>query len=188
MIGILLLLFLLVIYIILTYNTPIRGGHDLTKDLIANKRSKSEDNVIKIAEDLLNVKFPTMYPEWLVWHNKNLELDGYNGKDIAIEYSGPLHTIWTPSFESYEHYFNRIINDRVKIKLCARNNVKLIVIDYRIPNDKLSYYIWSRFYDIGAKPTKPQIYIPPITYAPYRNARIELELNLGTLWDEVDSL
>jgi hypothetical protein len=155
------------------------GGRDRIKDLNAHPRTKSEAEVVKILEELTGEKFPTVYPRWLVWRGKRLELDGYSQKlKIALEFSGPLHTKWFPATEPYEKYFERIVRDVAKRKLCKRHGVKLIVIDMTLPRHHWKNYLRSRLHDIGFIKDKPIEYIDKQKAVPYRNPHIEQELDL----------
>jgi len=146
---------------------------DHYKDLKKYPRSKSEAAVIRHIEQLTRKPFPTVVPAWLGY-----ELDGYNAElGIAVEFSGPLHTAWTPTREPYQDYFTRVMRDRLKLKVCAENNVKLIVVDASLPRDHWRNYVASRLYDFGLAP-KPFGYIEPQVAEPYRNPHLEAELGL----------
>lgn len=144
---------------------------------IENKRSKAEAAIIKVFESITGTKFPTVHPHWLKWDNTILELDGFNGT-IAIEFSGPLHTKWTPTFERYEDYFTRIKRDKIKQILCKKNNIPLIIVDYTLPPVYHYDYVKSRLYDIGMY-NHPPVYIPKQIAEVYRNYRLESELKLS---------
>jgi len=165
------------------------------KDLAKHPRSKSEAEVIRFLEELTEKKFPTVYPGWLVWKGRELELDGYNeSAGIGLEFSGPLHTKWNPAMEEYTSYFDRIVKDVVKIRVCRKNSVNLIVVDTSLPRMHWRNYIVSRLYDIHSirgiteeshdvntimlNSVKPPNYINEQTAVPYRNAQIEAELGL----------
>jgi hypothetical protein len=154
------------------------GGKDEIKDLKKYPRSKTEARVIAILEELTGEKFPTVNPDWLVWRGKTLELDGYNQKlKLSIEFSGPLHTKWFPAVETYDKYYNRIVKDIVKKKICKRNGVFLIVIDASLPSVHWRGYLQSRLYDAGLGPA-PVNYIAAQSIEPFRNKQLERELNI----------
>ena len=155
------------------------GARDKVKNLRTNPRSKSEAAAIKILETLVGAKFPTMYPDWLKSDRGNpMELDGYNAKlKLAIEFSGPLHTKWFPSTESYESYFLRLQNDALKRKLCAEHDVCLIVLDISLPRHHWRNYLASRLHDCGFS-VKPALYIEEQTAVAYRNPQLEETLGL----------
>lgn len=157
------------------------------KDLKKHPRSRSEAEVIRYLELLTNKEFPTAYPQWLVWRGHNLELDGYNG-DLALEFSGPQHTKWYPAREKYEEYFERIIRDIVKVKLCKKHRVNLIVVDASLPSRHWRAYIVSRLHDFGMITDKPAEYIPAQIAPVYRNTQIEEELGLMAEMRAVEKL
>lgn len=141
-------------------------------------RTKSEAFAIQMLEELTGAKFPTAHPEWLRWRGRVLELDGYNeAAAIALEFSGPLHTKWTPSFESYSKYISRVVKDLVKIKICAKRGIVLIVVDQTMPRHHIRAYIESRLADAGRLP-RPANYIPAQVVEPYRNPQLEESLGV----------
>lgn len=79
-------------------------------------------------EELFEDKFFKVRPEWLIGHKgRKLELDGYSEKlGIAFEHNGEQHynnvEYFSEGFEALQ------INDKIKLELCKKNNVKLIVI------------------------------------------------------------
>lgn len=161
---------------------------DVVKDLDKNPRSKSEAAVIQELETLLGAKFPSVNPSWLVWGGKTLELDGYNSDlGIALEFSGPMHTKWSPRDETYVKYFDRICKDVVKRKLCKKNGVVLIVVDCGLPMRHIRAWIKSRLADAG-RMEKDYDYIPDQTAEVYRNAQLEAELHLGGMMALAESL
>jgi hypothetical protein len=133
---------------------------DAVKDLTKHPRSKSEAAIIKIAEEIIGCKMPTINPAWLTMNGRTLELDGYcPEKKVALEFSGPHHTKWFPKNEEYARYLNRIEADRVKKRICAEQGVLLIVVDMRLPKYHWRNYILSRLYD-----WRPDEYDKPNTY------------------------
>lgn len=147
------------------------------KDITRHPRSRSEAEVVKYLEEITGTEFPSVYPGWLVWRGKTLELDGFNG-EIALEFSGPLHTKWNPQYESYPVYFERLVRDVVKIRLCRKNKVPLIVVDFTVPSHHWRNYVLSRLYDLGKVPDRPSNYIYEQTAQPFRNEQLERELGL----------
>ena len=108
-------------------------------------QSKEERTCRKIFEDLFCKKFPKKRPKWLVNPNSGwrLELDGYCKElGLAFEYNGEQH------YNSKNPFFrkNRTLEyqqqlDKIKRKLCYKNNVTLITIPYFIRHKDLSTYI-----------------------------------------------
>lgn len=124
---------------------------DVVKDLEKNPASKFETYVRERMEKITGVKFPTVYPGWLRYKGKQLELDGYNAKlKLAFETQGPQHTRFSSKDDPrYIKYKNRVENDKAKINICKEHNVGLIVIDYKVPKHLIGSYIKSRVYDIA---------------------------------------
>ena len=118
-----------------------------------------------------------MEADWREWRASALELGGFNGK-IALEFSGPLHTKWSPSKESYESYFSRVVKDVVKLRTCAARGIPLIVVDASLPSRHWRAYVVSRLYDLGVIPDRPPDYIGEQVAEVYRNPQIERELGL----------
>lgn len=154
-------------------------GGDSVKNLKNNPRSKSEEHVIKLLEELTGKTFPTVYPSWLKYHGRILELDGYNEDlKLAIEFSGPLHTKWFPQKEPYQKYFDRISKDQFKIKTCLKHNVELFVLDMSLPKTHWRNYLCSRLYDKKYIDYLPCNYINEQIAIVYRNPQLEKEFNL----------
>lgn len=84
-------------------------------------------------EQYFNKPFPKTRPEWLKTDlNSTLELDGFNVElKIAFEYQGIQHYKVDGFFiKTAQQLDKRIKDDLLKSKLCAENNIKLIVIPY----------------------------------------------------------
>lgn len=152
---------------------------DRIKNLITDPRSNTERNIIKILEKETGKKFPSIYPTWLKYKGKQLELDGYN-KDLAlaIEVDGPHHSKWDSNKESYIKYFHRLQKDKAKDHLCKANNVTLLRIDSRLPSEHWRDYLLSRLWDYKFVTTEPANYIKEQTFDKFRNEIIEMELGL----------
>ena len=134
--------------------------HTIVKDLTRHPRSKSEALIIEILEKITGKPFPTVLPAWLLYKGRQMELDGYSEElGIAIEFSGPQHTKYYASKESYENYMERVEKDKEKIRLCKEHNVKLFVIDMSIPRHHWREYLLSRLFDIGWTDQKPINYM-----------------------------
>lgn len=151
-------------------------GSMRVKDLTVHPRSRSEAEAISHLEQLTGDKFPTVNPPWLVWRGRTLELDGFNGK-VALEFSGPLHTKWTPSYESYSTYFERVVRDVVKRRTCAKRGVPFILVDMSLPSRHWRAYIASRLSDFGLL-ERPIDYVPEQIPTVFRNEEMEKELGL----------
>lgn len=187
--SLLLLIFVIALAILLyMLRSPrvIVGGY--VKNLSAAPRSKSEAYAISLLEELTGAEFPTILPSWLTWKGRKMELDGYNEKlKLALEFSGPLHTKWTPTAEPYEKYFARIVKDVAKRKLCKRRGVRLIVLDMSLPRHHWRTYLASRLADYGMGP-RPAAYIAAQKANPFRNKPLERELGLSAEWKAAAAL
>jgi hypothetical protein len=150
---------------------------DRMKDIKKHPRSKFETRVAEAFEKVTGKPFPTVYPAWLNFNGRHLELDGYNEElGIAFEAQGPLHTKFYPTVEDYKSYYNRLEADKAKIDLCAKNNVHLILVDIVTPRHLLPEYVASRLFDIGYLKERPQNYIPEQIVEPYTNYIYENEM------------
>lgn len=99
-------------------------------------KSRSEKLCRKIIEELTQEKFPSVRPDFLK-HDKtglNLELDGYCEKlQSAFEYHGVQHYKYCPRFfhkKGKYQFEEQKERDKLKIELCIKNNIKLIIIPY----------------------------------------------------------
>ncbi len=205
------LFFVVLVFMICVYATTVRsrayhkwfsGGADATlsqsltgadvdivKDLKLHPRTKSEALAVQILEGIIGESCPSVNPGWLKWKGKTLELDGYcASKKIALEFSGPMHTKWTPSMETYPQYFNRVVRDVVKRRMCARHGVVLIVIDMTLPRHHISTYIKSRLYDARIIDDMPAGYIHEQRVKPYRDRELESKLKLTSAMIEAKAL
>jgi thiol-disulfide isomerase/thioredoxin len=84
-------------------------------------------------EQIFKTKFPKSRPKWLIGLKGYLmELDGYSKKlGIAFEYHGEQHfgeNFYVKNKDTLDYGVKR---DKEKLKLCKRNNVKLIVLTYK---------------------------------------------------------
>lgn len=110
--------------------------------------SKGELVCKKSIEKITGKKFIKTRPDFL--QNKitgfNLELDCYNDElKLAIEYNGRQHYIYTPFFhKTKDSFYNLKYRDYIKKKLCKKNNIKLIIVPYTIPDNKIEKYIMKK--------------------------------------------
>lgn len=62
------------------------------------------------------------------------KIDLYNDElKLGIEYNGIQHYKFINYFhKSQENFLRRLEDDKIKLKLCQENNIKLIVIPYYV--------------------------------------------------------
>lgn len=100
-----------------------------------NCKYKNEADCRTIIEGFTKLKFPKNRPKWL----DKLELDGYCEKlGIAFEYQGQQHYKVIDHWhkEGKEDLKRQQERDIRKLRLCAQNNVRIIVIPYYETNRK----------------------------------------------------
>lgn len=95
---------------------------------------KKEQETREILETLYASPFPKQRPKWL----NGMELDGYNEElGLAFEYQGEQHYHYHPKLfhkKGIKKFLEQHFRDKIKVKLCQENNVKLVVIPYYIKN------------------------------------------------------
>lgn len=83
-------------------------------------------------EQIFEKEFIKIRPNWLKSsYGKNLELDGYCSElKLAFEHNGDQHYNLKNNFysDNDSKFLRRQKHDRQKIKLCKKNNIKLIII------------------------------------------------------------
>jgi hypothetical protein len=107
--------------------------------------SKGESECRRAAESLTGKPFPKERPMFMKnsVSGQNLELDCYCDElKIAIEYNGEQHYKYIPYFHhNKDAYYNMKYRDEMKKKLCEENGVKLIVVPYTVPFNKIDAFI-----------------------------------------------
>lgn len=96
---------------------------------------------------------------------RNLELDLYDQyTSVAIEYNGSQHEQYDPKFhKSEQDFIDQQERDKLKLALCKKNGIKLIVVPYTIDcgykdiNGKWHYVSRNR----GTREKKLRAYIEP---------------------------
>ena len=99
-------------------------------------------------------KYPKGSVKWLQGVGGLLELDGYNEKlRLAIEYNGPQH--YDLEFHIKVYKLSRDValkrlqriqqNDKLKVELCKKNGVDLIVVPYTVKYSDMQAYISDEY-------------------------------------------
>ena len=119
--------------------------------------SKGEKKLNKILCEIFNEKFVKTRPLWLKNKNgNNMELDMFNDKlKLAFEYNGKQHFEYNPTFHKSKDSFKQLQeNDKIKNKICSKNNITLITVPYTINNNKIKTYILDKLNSSHIEPTK----------------------------------
>jgi hypothetical protein len=93
--------------------------------------SGTSERLCKVAlETNFDTKFPKSYPDWLkASDGQQLELDGYaESLGIAFEHQGMQHYKDIPHFSANRSFEIQRKIDRLKRRLCKKNNVALIEV------------------------------------------------------------
>jgi len=103
-----------------------------------------------LAELFPDHKFEKVRPSWLMndypgrkFPPQPLELDFYCEElNLAVEFNGRQHYEFVPDFhKSEKHAFGQRARDRLKLELCRRRGVDVIVVRYDVPN--IQHYLSS---------------------------------------------
>jgi hypothetical protein len=107
--------------------------------------SRGERECRRAIEALTGRKFPKQRPAFLrnAITAANLELDCYNADlRLAIEYNGAQHYAFVPRFHrTMDGFYNMRYRDDMKRRLCAENGVRLIVVPYTTPIDRIEGFL-----------------------------------------------
>ena len=100
-------------------------------------KGRSEKLCRQILEEETGLDFPSIRPNFLnnIETNYNLELDGYcEDLNLAFEYQGRQHYEYSEYFhrKSYEIFEEQQKRDRLKLKLCKKNGIDVIIIPYTL--------------------------------------------------------
>lgn len=109
--------------------------------------SRGERMCNETIQRIYGVPFANVRPAWLrnSETGERLELDCYNEDlQLAVEYNGIQHYVW-PNFtgQSKQDFLKQVRRDRLKVELCDRYRVYLIVVPYIVDHDKIPEYIIS---------------------------------------------
>lgn len=112
---------------------------------VCSGKSRLKENLCRGVFSLIfNSEFPTRRPRWLKSpRGYCMELDGYSeALGIAFEYNGVQHYKTHKFMMKTKDELNlRQKNDEYKAMLCAEKKIKLFVVPYSIPIDKLPMFI-----------------------------------------------
>ena len=97
-------------------------------------------------EQIFKKKFLKIRPKWLLSSSGNImELDGYCKKyNLAFEYQGEQHFKLTNFYFDKDRLKKRIIDDKLKIKLCLKHDINLFIVKYTDDLLKLPIFIKNK--------------------------------------------
>jgi len=124
-----------------------------------------ENKCREILERIFSKPFPKCKPHWLLGlHGRPLELDGYNAElRICFEFQGKQHYEVSRKWKVNKYKLRQIkIRDALKVKICKRFNVTLIVIPYTVVYDKIEEYIIKELHNAGISPLYNTTYLSPL--------------------------
>jgi hypothetical protein len=108
--------------------------------------SKGELECRRVLQDVFKVPFPKARPDFL--YNKitghNLELDMFNPHlKIACEYNGKQHYVYNKWMHnnSQTNFHNQKYRDEIKMDVCRKLGIHLIVVPYTIQVGDIEDYI-----------------------------------------------
>jgi hypothetical protein len=105
-------------------------------------------------EEITGFSFPKSRPKWLINSVGNqMELDGFSSElSIAFEHNGEHHYRKLSHFQRREESLERRKkDDKLKVTLCRKNGVELVVIPYTIEEKSLPKYIYTALKKIKPK-------------------------------------
>lgn len=106
--------------------------------------------------------FSKVRPPWLKLKQiapKGIELDGFcESLKLAFEYQGIQHYMPVKYFNKNLRFKEIIKRDKIKQAKCKVNDVKLIVIPYTIPLDKIPQFILTAVNKLGLRPKIPLLF------------------------------
>ena len=110
--------------------------------------SKGENECKKFLEYILQKPFEKSRPKFLFnpETNHNLELDMFNiDLNLACEYNGRQHYELVPFFHKngVNDLKKQIKHDQLKIDVCRKLGINLIIVPYYIPTEEISDFIYD---------------------------------------------
>ena len=112
------------------------------------KSSRGEAKCREVLESLFGLPFPRERPFFLInpKTGRRLELDCYNVDiKLAVEYNGIQH-YKHPNYtrQSYQSFLDQKQRDLVKVDICNKVGIHLIVVPYTIRINDIKQYIIER--------------------------------------------
>jgi len=106
----------------------------------------------KALEDIFQVPFPTVRPDWLrsPLTHKNLEIDCFGMTregPVAVEYSGRQHYEFPNAFhKTQEEFLAQVRRDVYKKKVTQEYDIPFLVVPWNVPYEEIGIFIldWTR--------------------------------------------
>ena len=112
------------------------------------KISKGEAECRRVLESIFNRPFPNQRPKYMFNSvtGHNLEIDCYNEElKLGCEYHGKQHYEFVPFMHKNKDAFrNQQYRDQMKIQICHKLGIKLIIVPYKIKIQNIENYIKSK--------------------------------------------
>lgn len=148
---------LIIFFIYCAWNGKLKNIETLSDYIVKKPKkpkrvNKSEERCREIFEEIFNVKFKSVRPDWLKnpVTGQNLELDGFApdietpiGVGLAFEYDGIQHSQYNRHFHKKgpEEFIYQTKKDSWKDHQCKQNGVLLIRIPHFVAFQDLERYI-----------------------------------------------
>ena len=133
---------------------PPASYHSTNGSSNKNNTSKGEKKCKEFVEFITGKKFDKVRPDFL----KNpvtghpLELDLYNDElRLAIEYNGAQHYQFNAMMHnnSKDRFQNQQYRDLIKKQLCEQYNIRLVLVPYTVPEDKIPGFLYDQLKSLG---------------------------------------
>jgi hypothetical protein len=118
---------------------------------------RSRENVMRLAlEELLGEPFPKARPTFLrnPATKRCLELDAYcESLKLGAEFSGEQHRVWPNSCHATREEFEKQQQrDRLKVELCSKHGVSLIIVPDSVGRAEMKEYVKERLQQLQLLP------------------------------------
>lgn len=125
------------------YSKNYSKSHSKSYSKSYSHMSKGEAECKRCLEKIFGMPFEKIRPNFLrnPVTNKNLELDLYNSQlKIACEYNGEQHYVQSEMF-SKESLNSIKYRDQMKLNMCEKNGIFLIVVPYTVKLNQIETFI-----------------------------------------------
>lgn len=112
------------------------------------KSSKGEVECRRVLQKIFGKPFPNQRPKYMFNSvtGHNLEIDCYNEQlKLGCEYHGRQHYEYVPFMHKTKDAFrNQQYRDQMKIQICNKLGIKLIIVPYKIKIQNIENYIKNK--------------------------------------------